>query len=181
MVHDQHELILVEQRGDDLGVLDRSHEAEVALLAQHHLEHILRVPAAHRQVHARMVGLEPMQHGRQHVRAHRRRRTDRQSPAASAGNLDHRLVPPPHGGERPLGVRQEGAPGLGQAAAVTATSKENTAERALQSLDARRKRWLADEQGVRRAADRPVASHLDEGLELSELRSDYIGHADAIH
>jgi len=64
---------------------------------------------------------------------------------------------------------------------VPAAGKERAAERALQPLDARRERWLAYEQGLRRAADGAATGNLDEGLELSELRSVDIGHADAIH
>ena len=58
--------------------------ADLDLLAEHHLEHLLGVAAAHRQLHLWMGRLEPMEDGRQHVRADRRRGADGE-PATDAG------------------------------------------------------------------------------------------------
>ena len=84
-MRDEHELVLVEQDAVDVGVTQSADEADLDLIAQDEVEHLLGMARPHGQLHARIGTPKPFKNcgdvGRQLVR------TQCELPRGSASNV----------------------------------------------------------------------------------------------
>lgn len=167
-VHDEHDLVLVERHALDVGMAERAHEAELHLVAQHHVQHLLGVPRADGQPDRRVRGAEALQDRREDVRADRGGRAEQELSGGAASEVRQQLATVGERHERALGVGQEGASGLREPHPAARPDEQRPAELPLQRLEARRQRRLADEQRLRRAADVAPPRDLEEALHLRE-------------
>ena len=169
----QHQLVLVQRKRVDVRVAQRAHQPDLDLVVEHHRQDLFGVAGAHGDVDARVQIREALQHGRQHVRAHRRRGAQRQPSRAGRAQVGQRLatvVDRLHGA---LGARQEHAPGVGQPHAAAGAHEERLAELLFERLDARGQRRLGDVQRLGGAADVAGAGDFDECLDLAEQHGSY--------
>ena len=81
------------------------------------------------------------------------------------------------GGEGALGVRHEGDAGVGERDAAAGALEQPLADFPFERLDARRHRWLREEQRFGRAAKRTVVRHLEECFELCEFHPTLVSFA----
>ncbi len=161
-------------------MLDRAHEADLDLFAQHHAEDLLAVPAAHRELNARVLLLEPMQDSGQDVGAHRRGGADREAAATSLDDVRDGAATDIESGQGAMRVREQGAARLGEPAAAPTAHEEAAAQCSFQRLDARGDGGLADEQALGRGGDGSSAIDLRERLEVRELDRIGLCHSSSI-
>ena len=141
-------------------------EADLHLLAQHQLEHLLGMARPDDQVDVRERLLEAAQDERQHVGRDRRRRADEQLPDAALAALAQELPPLGERLQRSLRVGPEGPALGGQAHPARRADEELDPELALEVLDPRRQRGLGHVEDGRGGADRAPLGDGQERLDL---------------
>ncbi len=160
--------VFVERRAHDVGVLQRAYEAESHLLPEDEVEDLLRVAGAHADQDAREALREALQEGREDVRRHRGRCSDREPAGAAAleGVDLHAAV-----GEcleRANRVGEEGVACIREPHAARPADEEVRAQVGLEPLEPRRQRGLGDEERLCRPADALPPRGLDESCDLVE-------------
>ena len=165
-VDHEHELVLVERDRLQLRMAERPAEPDLHLLAEHELEHFLRVPGADRQGDLRVRAPEPGQDPGEDVGTDRGGRAERELARLAPGELGEQPAPARDAVERPLGVGEERATGVRQAHSALGADEELRIELLLEPLDASGKRRLRGVQSVRGPADAPQPRDLDECFQL---------------
>ncbi len=169
-VHDEHELVLVERELLDVGIVEGAEQPDGDLVALDELDHLLGVAGAHRDLNARVRLGEPFEDRGQRVGRDDRRRADRDVAGGAARELGQDRPRLGDRLQRPFGVGEEGAPGLGHAHAASPADEERRAHRPFERIQAGRQRRLRHVESSGCAGDRPAADDLDERLELGMHR-----------
>ena len=91
---DEHQLVLEERDALDVGMAERPDEADLHLLAQDELEHLLGVPGPHRELHVRIGRVEALEDRRQEVGADGGRRAEGELAGAAARRVARRARRP---------------------------------------------------------------------------------------
>ena len=163
-------LVFVEVDGLYVGMDERAHQTHLHLVAQEHVQHLLRAPAAHADVDAGVAFVEGVQDTGQNVRADGERRAQAQVAGLDAAHLFQSVLPFLDHLENALGVGEEDGAGVGEAGAAATAFEQLLAHLALQRLDASGDRGLGELEDLGRTAEAAVGRHLHEGLELPKVQ-----------
>jgi len=153
---------------NDIRVLERADEADLHGPGDHQSEHLLGVSGPDADADAGVLRAEPLQHGREHVRADRRRAADDELALAAAAQRLKVPLAVLGGLERAQRVRQVGLPEVGEACTAAVADEELLPDLALERLQPGAERGLGQEEPLRRARDVPGARDGDEGLKVGE-------------
>ena len=173
-VGDQDQLVFDQALGLDVLVVDGAHEADLGLVLQQHLQHLLGAAGAHRDLDAREAGAEGLEQARQDVGADRRRRGEDQRAGLQVAQRVDGVAAGVQGLQHALGVGQEAGADLGEADAAAGALEQALAQVAFQRLDAGRHRRLSQEQRLRGAAKAALVRDLHEGFKLTEIHSRHL-------
>jgi hypothetical protein len=154
-------------------VVEGAHEPEVHLLAEHEVEHLLRVARLDDDAHARVADGEALQDRREDVRRDRGSRAEGEPPGAAALERVHDSAAVGEAVERLYRVRQERLAGLRELHAARRAHEETRTEVLLEPLEARRQRRLGDEERVGGPAYVPRPGDLHEGFDLRQQHDRY--------
>jgi hypothetical protein len=162
----QCQLVVVQRDNVDIVVAELTHDRQLDRLCQHKLEHLLGVASPDRQLDARVLGAEALQHLRQDVATDRPGCPDDQLAGPTAGQVGDRRAAIGDGEQRALGVWQEDAASVGQAHAAPGPREQVLPELALQRMQAGRQRRLSDAERLSRSRDSSAPNNLDERFDL---------------
>jgi hypothetical protein len=152
-------------------VAKRAHEADVDLLSQHELEHLLGVSGLHAHRNTRVPDGEGLQDSRQDVGADRGSRADRELARPAALEGVHQSPAVRDCFERADRVWEERVSGLREPRSPPRPDEEPGAQVFLEPLQTGSQRRLRDEQRICGAAHAARPRNLDEG---SQLRQEHI-------
>jgi enoyl-CoA hydratase len=162
------------RRRDNVRMPELADQADVDLLAEDEVEHLLGVARANADADARVADGEPLEDPRQDVGGDGGSGAQRQPAGASSLEGVHDPAAVRDALERLDGVGEEGVARLGELHPARRPDEERRAQVGLELFQARGERGLGDEQPVRRPADGSDPRDLDEGLELRQKHRSFL-------
>lgn len=168
---DEDQGILAEADGLDVGVMQRSGDADLRVAAEHHLQELSGVPRPDGNHHAPVENAKALQRLRQQVRAERGDGGEMERGRALPGVVLDGEARERGGLQDLLGMRTKLPPRAGEREASPPSLEEPHRERRLQPLDAGADGRLGKVQGFGSPAKAPEGRDREEGFHLSDLHS----------
>ena len=169
---DQHEGIIAQGHGLDLGVIQRAGHTDISLAVKNHFQDLNRRPRAQTDHHFRIGRLVVLHHVGQKISANRKSRGDIQSAARGWLQLMDGLTGQSHVAKELFRMRAECFSGGGEGEVGMGAREELHAERILQSANARAHGRLADAQGVGGAMESTVCDDCQKRFHLVNFHRD---------